>query len=369
MGVSPSIRSIRTALEDVPEAIQPEPLPEDSAAGSAPGTPIQFLNPDEVASTLDFLTIGSRDGVAREDIRVADEPAVIFEVPPSLTDGEIRNVLGDGPGELMRLVQVKGIDALGWYVTFHQMTVQYGVYIPVEGIFALAVAAFADFDLPFERKLEIAYHAILRHELFHFEADCMAANWELSLGIPVYRWVRDICEESDCRELEEGLANAYMLRGFRHPNSSLRDSRSAYHALKAFCQRQPAGYRDGPRYARSRSAYIGGCRKLSVKFQHGAALYVDHWRVPAGALDALLFYPHPFRINWPRCPILVHDRLGILQTLNIRISFFEAISGIVESPSFLKALSKVDRSIESTWQRRKADLARSTRLQSLAFQR
>jgi hypothetical protein len=160
-----------------------------------------------------------------------------------------------------------------------------------------------------------------------------------------------------------------MLRGFRHPNSSLRDSRSAYHALKPFCQRQPAGYRDGPRYARSRSAYIGGCRKLSVKFQHGAALHVDHWRVPAGALDALLFYPHPFRIDWRRCPILVHDRLGILQTLNIRISFFEAISGIVESPSFLKALSKVDRSIESTWQRRKADLARSTRLQSLAFQR
>ena len=25
-------------------------------------------------------------------------------------------------------------------------------------------------------KLKIAFHAILRHELFHFEADCMAAN-------------------------------------------------------------------------------------------------------------------------------------------------------------------------------------------------
>jgi hypothetical protein len=105
--LSPSVRSIRTALEDVPEAIQPEPLPEDSAAGFAKGTPIQFLNPDKVAPTLGCLTIGSRDGVGREDVRVADEATVIFEVLPSLADDEIRNVLGNGPGELMRLVQVR----------------------------------------------------------------------------------------------------------------------------------------------------------------------------------------------------------------------------------------------------------------------
>ena len=58
----------------------------------------------------------------------SDAPLAIFEVPPPLlTDAEITNVLGTEFGRLKNLQQVRGIDALGWYVTFHQKSVQHGV--------------------------------------------------------------------------------------------------------------------------------------------------------------------------------------------------------------------------------------------------
>jgi hypothetical protein len=293
---------------------------------------------------------------------------------PGWTDADIEYALGDGPKELFRLAQLNGIDALGWYVTFHQKAVQYGVHLPIEGLFALALSALRGVPLPFERKLEIAYRAILRHEIFHFEADCMAANWELSLGKPVYWRISDIQRELEggnehYKNLEEGLANAYLLRGFRHPTIPLRNARGSYRALKTFCERQPTGYRDGPRYAKSRLAYIDGCRQLSANFQYAAVLYESAWQVPERALDTLIFYPRPFQIDWRRCPILVHDQHGILPELGIGVALFEAISGIYESPSFLKALSRCDRQIQNLWRRRKADLARSVNLNSLGFQR
>jgi hypothetical protein len=373
----PSIHSIRAALEHVEGAIKFEPDPELTADGSDPGTPIQFFDPEQSMSLSsskaprESWTVGLID---YETAEVAAQPTVIFEIPPSLTDADIEYALGDGPGELFRRAQLEGIDALGWYVTFHQRAVQYGVHLPIEGLFALAAGALRGLTLPFERKLEIAYHAVLRHELFHFEADCMAANWELSLGKPVYWRVPDVQRELEggnehYRDLEEGLANAYMLRGFRNPDKLLRIGRGTYRALKAFCERQPAGYRDGPRYAKSRTAYVDGCRQLSANFQYAAVLYESVWQVPEGALDTLIFYPRPFLIDWRRCPILIHDQGGILRGLGIGLAFFEAISGIFESPSFLKTLSRLDHRIQILWRKRKTDLARSVNLNSLGLQR
>lgn len=107
---------------------------------------------------------------------------MIFEVPPKLSDADIRNTLGPEYGRLERLQQIRGIDALGWYVTFHQRACQHGVHIPMEGVATLVLGALLGCDMPLERKFEVAFQAILRHELFHFEADCMAANWELATG-------------------------------------------------------------------------------------------------------------------------------------------------------------------------------------------
>ncbi|MDT5148278.1 MAG: hypothetical protein QOI01_11, partial [Mycobacterium sp.] len=71
-----------------------------------------------------------------------DEPAVIFEVPPAVTDTDIRNALGeDRLHEIDQLLQLRGTDALGWYMTFHQKAVQHGVYIPLEGVLKLGLDA------------------------------------------------------------------------------------------------------------------------------------------------------------------------------------------------------------------------------------
>jgi hypothetical protein len=63
------------------------------------------------------------------------------------------------------------------------------------------------------------------------------------------------------------------------------------------------------------------------------------------------------------------DKLGILKTLSIDLSFFETITGIVESQSFLKAIDKLGSRIETIWLRRKDDLARSVNLNALGFER
>jgi len=348
----PSVFAIRVALEEIPGAIRLDPTPEDTAAGRDLGMPVLHLG-GEGFDRVGRLIPSDADEAAA----ASERPEVIFEVPPKVTDAEVFEALGEGPGEVARQVQVKGTDALGWYVTFHQRAAQHGVYLPIEGIATLAVGALGPLALPLERRLEIAFHAILRHELYHFEADCMAANWELALGRRVYWWAKD--EFSDLpgyKDLEEALANAYMLRGLRHPGGALRNSRGSYDALKAFCELQPRGYRDGPVYAKSRTKYVEGCRALSANFETTSA---GEWEVPADVLDTLIFYPNPFQIDWRRCPILVFDRFGILNTLGIGVDFFETITGVVESPSFLRDLRKHGRQLEDKWDRRKERLSRS----------
>lgn len=181
-------------------------------------------------------------GLADDDASAAPErPEVVFKVPLKVTDADVLEALGEGSGELQRLMQIKGTDALGWYVTFQQRSAQHGVYLPIEGVATLAVGALRHLAVPLERRVEIASHAILRHELFHFEADCMTANLEMSLGQQVYWW----CHEDsipDFRELEEDLANGYMFRGLRYPSGYLRGTRGGYDALAEFCRNQPAGY-------------------------------------------------------------------------------------------------------------------------------
>src|SRR5215472_1757118 len=319
----PSVYTIRLALEEIEGAIRAEPSAEDAAAGADLGTPVLHLGGEKFDRIAELILQDADEAGA-----AFQQSEVIFEVPPKVTDADVVEALGEGAGELKRLVQIKGADALGWYLTFHQRAAQHGIYLPIEGIATLAVGALGQLALPIERRLEIAFHAILRHELFHFEADCMAANWELALVRRVYWRAKD--ESGDLpgyKGLEEALANAYMLRGLRHPGGALRNFRGSYDALKAFCELQPPGYPDGPLYATSRAQYADGCRTLSVNLE---ATSVGEWAVPAQALDTLIFYPNPFQIDWSRCPILVHDRLGMLRTLGIGLDFFEKITGVVE---------------------------------------
>lgn len=107
------------------------------------------------------------------------------------------------------------------------------------------------------------------------------------------------------------------------------------------------------------------CRELSSDHHRASAAA---WRAP-NALDALIFYPDLVRIDWTRCPIIIHDDPGLLDLLGISISAFRTVTRVAETPGFVRSLRKLDKRLQKQWQIRKADLARSTALKSLDFKR
>jgi hypothetical protein len=67
--------------------------------------------------------------------------SIIFEIPPELDDRQVREALSQHPGrDFERLAQQNGVDALGWYLPFHQRIAQHGIYISSAGASATAGA-------------------------------------------------------------------------------------------------------------------------------------------------------------------------------------------------------------------------------------
>lgn len=355
-----SVRAIQRALADITGALREEPLAEQTHTGHSPAQEVWRHDPDAANSPAftEGLVIDDES-----DLKISDEPTAIFEVPPHTTDSDIKNALGDDElDRLERLQQIRGIDALGWYVSFHQSRYQYGIHIPAEGVAYLVLDLIrrGQLDVPLPRMFELAFQAILRHELFHFETDCMIANWELVDGYEIYWSSREKYRSSKgCIEREEALANAYMLRGFKHP-SARRKAAGVHGALKRFCEAQPAGYKDGPRYSRSRHDFLTGCRDLSTEYREASG---TDW-VVSGAFDSLLLYNDPTRIDWTRCPIVLVDSHGLFHSLGIVPSYFQRITHVTETPAFTRKLDKLDKRIVRLWQKRKNLLAQTTAQQS-----
>jgi hypothetical protein len=350
-----SVHRIRAALDKVPGALRYEPIPEDAGTGAEPGVAVVISDPGGGPS-LDMRDVSSE---LDTDDGVVDEPLIGFEIPPRVTDAEVRNVLGHGRiGELQRLHEIQGVDALGWYLSFHQLGCQYGIYIRFEAVVWLALEFFRDVRVSFERKVELAFHAVLRHELFHFEVDCMIANWELATGVEVYWSSRKYRSAAGYIELEEGLANAYMLRGFKNRTQLLGNAPGAYAALKRLCKHQPAGYQDGPLYLRTKPAdlYLRECSQLSDDYHSASAA---PWHVP-DEFDTLKLYNDVTQIDWTRCPTILQDRYNLQGLLGINISYFGRIGRIVETEKFQRALKKLDGALKKQWERVKATLAITT---------
>ncbi|MCV7278844.1 hypothetical protein H7J88_04185 [Mycolicibacterium flavescens] len=350
-------------MEGVDGAIRDNPLPEDAHDGTDPAVEIWVSEPD---LGREFAALDSPDPTIDDGVSASDGPVVILEIPPEVTDADIEHILGqDTLTEMSRLHEIRGIDAYGWYVTFHQRTAQHGVHIPLEGALLMAARAFHHLPIADERKVNLAFHAILRHELFHFAADCMSANWELATDTAMYWKAKEKHRNAQGYvEHEEAMANAYMLRGFQYPRRLLANSGGASPALKSFTIQQPAGYKEAYKYAGSRAAYMRGCRDLSTQVQHASGLPP----VPA-AMDTLLLFADPFRIDWTRCPIMISDRFDLRRLLGINIDFFTCIPAITETPKFEKSLNKLGPTVQEKWLEQKSKLAQSTSLNSLGFQK
>ena len=195
----------------------------------------------------------------------------------------------------------------------------------------------------------------------------MIANWELATGVEVYWSSRKYRNAAGYIELEEGLANAYMLRGFKYPTRLLGNAPGAYAALKRVCEQQPVGYRDGPVYLRSKSGnlYLRECSQLSDNY-HGAS--AAPWHVP-DEFDTLRLYIDVTQIDWTRSPIILQDHYDLQGLLGINISYFRMVDGMIETPEFRRALSKLDRGLQARWATVKEALAMTTAGNGTDFKR
>jgi hypothetical protein len=355
------VNQIRDGLRRIPNSFidfEPEP----SFRGVGPGvttTPIWTGDYEALYAELDQPMIRgeSFSDSEEEDENDASMPpdfdpvieigADVDETFPALAGEQIR-----------RSILLHGMDALGWYVSFHVVAVQWGIYMPVTGIAYLIKNALSKLTATLDAKVHLAFHAILNHELFHFGTDYTVAQAELNHQEPWWvpakaafkRGTPNYCV------IEEQLANAYMLKAFRTMKPSLR-IREKQRALREFTKKQPEGYRDGWRI---RSQDWDGCL---------ATLAEDYGRSSAkGAANPLLWergfgfdwagqFPGRPRIDWRYCPIhLVNDgaRLGIPPDF---LSFFGRILAFVESERFLERLRNMPDSIQRAWERTKSRLA------------
>ena len=188
------------------------------------------------------------DGFDLDDEDGSFDP--VFEIGADVDD-RFPGLGGEEGRRIDRSVQLHGMDALGWYVSFHHPGVQWGVYVPISGIVYLIKHAFAGLSAPLATTSRLAFHAILNHELFHFATDYAVAQSELEHQEPWYVPAKKAFRAGSpgyCVE-EEKLANAYMLSAFRSMKPALR-VRGKQAALREFVKTQPEGYRDGWRVGR-----------------------------------------------------------------------------------------------------------------------
>jgi len=117
-----------------------------------------------------------------------------------------------------------GTDGFGTYLPLHllwpELVNYWGIYISETGVLQLAARMYNLPNLKWEENIQtliqIAYQAILRHELFHFKIEQWALIFELATGKPYYLpylayvYLPTIYDDND-NNLEEALANTSIL--------------------------------------------------------------------------------------------------------------------------------------------------------------
>lgn len=281
----------------------------------------------------------------------------VFEIGAEV-DERFPGLGGESGREIQRSFELHGMEALGWYVSFHHPGLQWGIYIPVSGMAYLIKHAFGGLSAPLATKTHLAFHAILNHELFHFATDYTIAQAELAQEEPWYvpaKQAFGACEPGYCVE-EEQLANAYMLAAFRSMKPALRVA-GKQGALRAFVASQPIGYRDS---LEVRPPHWDGLLEVLVRrFGTFAKRSADHSFLWYGDLgyDWPQQFPIRPRIDWRYCPIhLVDDsvRLGIPPGW---LNYFSRLSAIEETEDFNKKLKKLAPPIQRAWARSKERLS------------
>lgn len=327
------ISSIKKELNDIEGTLIWDPGDEYANKGEYPATIIN--NPDIELSGTELFDLN--EGQTSDDIAPPD-PNPIFEIPADIEEKNIENILSRDTGyDIRKQIEIKSIDALGWYTPFHQEKYQWGVHISGIGVYKLAVTAFENIDCSLQKKIELSNAAISRHEIFHFSSEYMQSQWELNVGLPCYWPTTSLIDKIlGYFPKEERLANAYMLRGFRWPSNVTREKNS-FRSLANWTKFAPEGYRDGILDVPKTEFHVG-CSELSQIYQN---CMKRNYNAPLNGLDHVSLFGGFPKIDWRYCPIIfVHDetKLGLPP---ISVRFINSIQQIEESRKFKKSMKSL----------------------------
>jgi hypothetical protein len=317
----------------------------------------------EVQSAYAALDI--EEAAAEREHGIGTEPLIVAELPPEIEwDGATPLISMEGAEEIRTRVSAEGIEALGCYVTFHQTTYQWGAYVSADGLRFLADpihGIFGRLNISPRRRIELACHAILRHELMHFAVDYMASQWEIATGSRCFWPARSARDPSlGYAPLEEELANTYMLRGFRFPPALLREP-GVYRVLCDFVSIMPPGYRDAVKN-KGRLAFEAVLEKQSCHLEN---FLTRTYRTPfPEGFNHLSLYPPLRPVDWRYCAILLDSGAGAIP-LSLRI--ITSINMIDESAKFKRSMRRMDATVRRGWDRAKEKLRISTQIPGLDF--
>ncbi len=245
----------------------------------------------------------------------------------------------------------RGIEALAWYVSFHNGG-PWGIFIPVLSLAYIENRFLKKYRGSRFKKWQLGYDLLLQHEMFHFATDYMCAQWEILLQAPCWSALTDYRKRNNIAylEIEEKLANAYMLRQL---NNLL--SPSGRSLIRAAIECSPPGYKDGI-HCVDDYLFKSNLAELTKAYVTVHALE-KNINILSSGVDITSFCSLAANLDEKQCPItIIHneDRFGIPL---IGTSFILKISTIVETEAFKKAYKKLDKSLRQRWEKKKKLLA------------
>lgn len=302
------------------------------------------------------------DDEDEDDQTPARELEELIEFAPPNEEDVVKALGGAAKaGEILRSrIVARGVDGLGWYVSFHQTGLQWGIYIPVSGLLVTALGAFGKVNCSMTTKVELAFHLIHQHELFHFAVDFATAQLELLSGRPCWVPGRKLKGPGGYNIREEKLANTWMLRSLWGGSSRLK-FRGRSESVRAFVKQMPEGYCDADGV--TRASFHPEVDQLVCEY---ATISGFDGRL-LRQLDGARLLPLSPRIDWRQCPVhIIHDekRHG-LPTLGIDL--LRLISQLRETDKFQRELSKLAPSVRELWAPTKRKLLADVTIPGLDF--
>ncbi len=347
-----NIMKIRQALMNIPDCIRPFP-PGETFQGSDPAVKCIEMssgsgNEEETDIAPSLKLEDDQLGSYKiEEFQPHFEIGADIDAVSPLFGGELGHLLKQS-------VLHKGIDAYGWYTSFHQTGVQWGVYISKTYLGFFIYHTLKNLQVPIFKKAEIAFKCVLNHELFHFATDYAVAQCEM-FSDEAWWWPMKLAKGQNYNIQEEKLANAYMLQSSQRMRYGLK-VKGKQEILRDFTKSQPVGYRDAVLV--KRHDWPRELALLAHEYGKHAEFISDNiflWDKKFGFDWAQIFPIRP-QVNWRYCPIFLVDDAKKYGIPSGWLECLSCIPLIEESFSFREQLARLGQDNRDAWVRTKRRL-------------